>query len=73
MHGRSYTTIKLRIPKCRDGARRVFTDRADIACTKRKAGVDLKHSCVVCWGQKKRRDFAEPDRPLHRGLGGKGR
>ena len=33
MHGRSRTTIDPRTPvQCRDGARRVFTDQADIAC-----------------------------------------
>ena len=37
MHGRSRMTIDPRIPFCRDGARRVFTDQEDIVCTKREA------------------------------------
>ena len=38
MHGRTRITIDPRYPyNAGDGARRVFTDQADIACTKRKA------------------------------------
>ena len=38
VHGRSRMTTGPRIPLlCRDGARRVFIDQADIACTKREA------------------------------------
>ena len=37
MHGRSRMAIDLRIPTMPDGARRVFTDQADIASTKREA------------------------------------
>ena len=48
MHGRSRMAVDPRIPtmprrstsdfhlQCRDGARRVFTDQATIACTKRR-------------------------------------
>ena len=32
MHGRSRMTIHLASLQCRDGARRVSTDQADIAC-----------------------------------------
>ena len=39
-HGRSRMTIDPRILQCRDGARRVFTDQANFACTKR---------CEVFW------------------------
>ena len=35
MQNRSRMTLASR--RCRDGARRVFTDQADIACTKREA------------------------------------
>ena len=40
MHGRGDMAIfieTLASLRCRVGARRVFTDQADIACTKRKA------------------------------------
>ena len=37
MLGGSRMTIDLRIIQCRAGARRVFPDQADIACTKREA------------------------------------
>ena len=39
MRGRNRMTINPRIPtvQCRDGARRVFTNQADIACPKREA------------------------------------
>ena len=37
VHGRSRTTIDPRIPTMPDGARRVFTNQADIACIKREA------------------------------------
>ena len=36
VHGRSRMTIDPRT-LCREGARRVFTNQADIACTKREA------------------------------------
>ena len=36
-HDRSRMTIDPCILQCRDGARRVFTDQADIACNKREA------------------------------------
>ena len=35
MHKRGLHTIDPCIQQCRDGARRVFTHQADIACTKR--------------------------------------
>ena len=40
MNSRSLETIDPRTPmiECRDGARQVFTDQADIACTKRDRG-----------------------------------
>ena len=56
MHGRSIysrMTIDPRIPaQCRDGVRRVSTDQADIACTKREAPwgvrrVALRVSCIL--------------------------
>ena len=34
MHGGSRMTLN---PQCRDRTRRIFTDQADIACTKREA------------------------------------
>ena len=39
MHGRGYDHSYYTVASlpCRDGARRVFTDQADIACTKREA------------------------------------
>ena len=37
MHGRSRMNIDLASLQCRDGARRVFTDEADIACTESEA------------------------------------
>ena len=37
IHGRSRVTIDPRIRSIRDGARRVFTNQSDIACTKREA------------------------------------
>ena len=37
MHGRNRMTIDPRVPTMRKGARRVFTDQADIACTEREA------------------------------------
>ena len=37
VHGRSGMTTGPRISLCRDGVRRVFTNEAGIACTKREA------------------------------------
>ena len=37
MHIHNLKTVDPPIPQYRDGARRIFTDQADIACTKREA------------------------------------
>ena len=55
MRSRSSKTIHqaLATLQCRDGARRVFTDQADIACTKRERGRGQR-----CRGNNDRRAFS---------------
>ena len=55
-HNRSHVTIDPRTPtmlilaplQCRDGARRVFTDQAGVACAKREAPCEARRvACMV--------------------------